>query len=273
MSVQSVNIQSIESAQQLLKEHEQKVAELKKLLRTMAKSSAKKGAEGAAEQGAERGAEPKASKGPSAWNILVTETVADMKQSGWQSWTDTGGATWPASRSATVKDKSGSERCAFVFDGGEYDGKEPSPALGGMKRASFLKAQSNPVVAQPKARVPKPKAEAEAEAEAPAHAEAEVVAEAQPSATQKCISCKHEVALSSFQKSMTSTGAIRQLKCCAECRGKQSKRNAINNPINNQKAKEARKAKKDADRESLASMSDGMPEGWAELLGSKVVTE
>jgi hypothetical protein len=270
MSVQSVNIQSIESAQQLLKEHEQKVAELKKLLRTMAKSSAKKGAE----QGAEEGAEVKASKGPSAWNILVTETVADMKQSGWQSWTDAGGASWPASRSATVKDKSGSERSAFVFDGGEYDGKEPSPALGGMKRASYLKAQSNPVAAQPKARVAKPKeAKPEAQAEAPVPAEAEVVAEAQPSATQKCISCKHEVALSSFQKSMTSTGAVRQLKCCAECRVKQSKRNAVNNPINNEKAKEARKAKKAAERESLASMSDGMPEGWAELLGSKVVTE
>jgi hypothetical protein len=143
MSVQSVNIQSIESAQQLLKEHEQKVAELKKLLRTMAKSSAKKGAE----QGAEEGAEVKASKGPSAWNILVTETVADMKQSGWQSWTDAGGASWPASRSATVKDKSGSERSAFVFDGGSHDGKEPSPALGGMVRASYLKAQTDPEAA------------------------------------------------------------------------------------------------------------------------------
>ena len=263
MSVQSVMIQSIESAQQLLKEHEQKVAELKKLLRTMSKSSAKKGAEGGAEEGAEV---PKASKGPSAWNILVTQTVADMKQSGWPSWTDLHETVWPASRSAMVKDKSGSERSAFVFDGGPHDGKEPSPALGGMKRASFLKIQSGgPVMAEKvKQRVaalveqaPKPESIANPEAEA----------------TKVCISCKHEVALSAFQKSMTSTGAIRELKCCAECRGKQSKRNAVNNPINNQKAKEARKAKKDADRESLASMSDGMPEGWAELLGSKVVTE
>jgi len=92
-------------------------------------------------------AEPKVAKAPSAWNVLVAETVADMKQNGWQSWTDLKEVVWPGSRSATVKDKSGSERSAFVFDGGSHDGKEPSPALGGMVRASYLKAQTDPEAA------------------------------------------------------------------------------------------------------------------------------
>jgi hypothetical protein len=93
-------------------------------------------------------AEPKEAKAPSAWNTLVASTVAEMKQSGWESWTDLKGVSWPASRRGTVKDKSGAEREAFVFDGGEHDGKEPSPALGGMVRASFLKAQSDPAAAE-----------------------------------------------------------------------------------------------------------------------------
>jgi hypothetical protein len=37
----------------------------------------------------------------------------------------------------------GSEQ--YVYDGGEHDGKQPSPALGGMVRASALKAQSDPM--------------------------------------------------------------------------------------------------------------------------------
>jgi hypothetical protein len=86
--------------------------------------------------------EPKA---PSAWNTLVAQTVADMKQNGWTSWTDLKGAVWPASRAGTIKDKSGAEVAGFVYDGGALtDGKPPSPALGGMVRASFLKSQSDP---------------------------------------------------------------------------------------------------------------------------------
>jgi hypothetical protein len=101
----------------------------------------KKSKKAAAEGGAEA---PK--KEPTAWNILVTETVAEMRQSGWQSWTDLKGVTWPGSRSAPVKDKKGAETGAehFVYDGGEHDGKPPSPALGGMVRASYLKAQTDP---------------------------------------------------------------------------------------------------------------------------------
>jgi len=77
---------------------------------------------------------PKEKKPPSAWNLLVTQTVSEMKQGGWQSWTDAKGVVWPDSKMALVK---GSEQ--HVFNGGTHDGKLPSPALGGMARASWLK--------------------------------------------------------------------------------------------------------------------------------------
>lgn len=99
------------------------------------KSSAK------SEDATSTSSEPKA---PSAWNILVAQTVTDMKQNGWASWTDLKGTIWPASRSGKIKDKSGAEVDGFVYDGGEHDGKGPSPALGGMVRASYLKSQSDP---------------------------------------------------------------------------------------------------------------------------------
>jgi len=89
--------------------------------------------------------EPRA---PTAWNTLVTTTVADMRQNGWQSWTDLSGKEWPAARAANVKDKSGAERSTHVYDGGDHDGKEPNPSLGGMVRASYLKAQSDPEAAE-----------------------------------------------------------------------------------------------------------------------------
>jgi hypothetical protein len=113
-------------------------------------------AKAVAEEGAEPSAtEPKEAKTPSAWNTLVAETVAQMKAEGWPAWTDLKGVQWPASRRGTVKDKSGAEREAHVYDGNPVataegataivtDGKEPSQALGGMVRASFLKAQSDP---------------------------------------------------------------------------------------------------------------------------------
>lgn len=104
------------------------------------KTSAKK-AEKASAAAEGSATEPKA---PTAWNALVAQTVADMKQSGWTAWTDLKGISWPASRSGPIKDKSGAETQGFVYDGGEHDGKPPSPALGGMVRASYLKAQSDP---------------------------------------------------------------------------------------------------------------------------------
>jgi hypothetical protein len=88
--------------------------------------------------------EPSAApKAPSAWNLLVTQTVAEMKQGGWPSWTDAKtGTIWPASRPMVVTDKKGQKVSDFVYDGGEHDGKAPSPALGGMVRASFIKGPS-----------------------------------------------------------------------------------------------------------------------------------
>jgi len=88
-------------------------------------------------------AAPKEKK-PSAWNLLVTQTVSEMKQSGWESWTDLKGTVWPASVSVVLKDKKGVESEQFVYSCGEHEGKQPSPALGGMVRASYLKAKSDP---------------------------------------------------------------------------------------------------------------------------------
>jgi hypothetical protein len=117
---------------------------VKKARKSKKTAKAEEGSEGA-ESGAEQ---PKEKGPPSAWNVLVATTVAEMKQSGWPAWTDLKGVEWPASRQSTVKDKSGAEHEAYVFDGGDHDGKEPSPALGGMVRASYLKAQSDPVAAE-----------------------------------------------------------------------------------------------------------------------------
>jgi len=88
--------------------------------------------------------EEKEKKEPNAWNKLIADTVAEMKQSGWEGWTDGKGLLWPASRSAMVKDKSGAETEQYVYDGGDNDGKVPTPAIGGMARASYLKQQSDP---------------------------------------------------------------------------------------------------------------------------------
>lgn len=80
-------------------------------------------------------------KPPTAWMVHIAETVAHMRANGWPSWTDADGHVWPASVRGTVKDKAGAEHEAWVFPD---SGKEVTQANGGMKRASFLKAQSDP---------------------------------------------------------------------------------------------------------------------------------
>ena len=87
---------------------------------------------------------PTGPRPPSAWNLLVTQTVSEMKQRGWQSWTTVEGVVWPGSKWAAVKDKKGVVSEQFVYASGEHEGKQPSPALGGMLRASYLKTQSDP---------------------------------------------------------------------------------------------------------------------------------
>jgi hypothetical protein len=87
-------------------------------------------------------------KAPSEWDLLIANTVEEMKTSGWPEWTDADGVLWHASRLDTVTDKKGNSSEAYVFDGGDHDGKPVSRALGGMKRASFLKAQTDPAAAE-----------------------------------------------------------------------------------------------------------------------------
>ena len=165
MSIESINqsmaadIKTLLAKAERLEAIESELAELKQIVargatgpseadkpvkgkKPSAKAEAKavKAAKASAE--ADGSAEPKA---PSAWNLLVAQTVADMKQNGWESWTDLKGAVWPASRRGPVKEKGGAESEGFVYDGGEKtDGKAPSPALGGMVRASYLKTQADP---------------------------------------------------------------------------------------------------------------------------------
>jgi len=121
-----------------------------------------------------------APKAPSAWNLMVTQTVSEMKQSGWTSWTDAKGGVWPASRSDTVKDKSGAESEQYVYDGGAHDGKQPSPALGGMARASYLKGQSEPEHAAKVAAYHAKKAEKSSAAASVASVSSDAEAEAAP---------------------------------------------------------------------------------------------
>lgn len=133
-------------------EHAQRLAELEAQMAELRQSMAELKASPAPKKRAPKKAaaevpegEEKAPKAPSAWNQLVAETVADMKANGWQSWVDLKGVTWPGSKLATVKDKkSGAESEQHVYDGGEHDGKVPTPALGGMVRSSCLKAQNDP---------------------------------------------------------------------------------------------------------------------------------
>ena len=83
-------------------------------------------------EGGEAEAEPKK---PNAWAVFVSQTVAEMKQSGWETFQSVEGVVWPASR------REGEE---YVYDGGEHDGKPASHSRGGMVRASYLRNQNNP---------------------------------------------------------------------------------------------------------------------------------
>jgi len=150
MSSIQQNIQErVAALEQSVAEMRQSIAEqaAKPVKAVKAVKQSKKAAAAAAAAAAEGGsAEPKAAKEPTAWNILVTQTVAEMKQSGWESWTDLKGVVWSGSRKSPVKDKKGTETGTeqYVFDGGDHDGKPPSPALGGMVRASYLKTLTDP---------------------------------------------------------------------------------------------------------------------------------
>jgi len=110
----------------------QSIAELK-AERPKAKSRGSK-ANKPKSEGAEAEAEA-APKKPNEWALFVGQTVAEMKQSGWDAFQSAEGDAWPASR------REGEQ---YVYDGGEHDGKAPTHSRGGMVRASYLRNQNNP---------------------------------------------------------------------------------------------------------------------------------
>ena len=141
--------QKMAEQQQRMAELEQSVAELRQSVAELkaapAPATAVKAKKPKKAPSAEGEAKPP--KAPSDWNRLYLQTVADMKENGWESWTDLNGKLWPPSKAekATVKDKkTGAESESYVFDGGEEDGKPPSPSLGGMVRASYLRSLTDP---------------------------------------------------------------------------------------------------------------------------------
>ena len=81
---------------------------------------------------------PKEKRAPSAWNVLVDQTVRDMRENGWAAFTDVEGTLWPASRPEGDK---------HVYSDGKYAGKEASRAAGGFKLASLRNSESKPEAA------------------------------------------------------------------------------------------------------------------------------
>ena len=85
-------------------------------------------------------AEPKEkSAAQSGWAELLASTVSDMRQNGWPAWVSLTDDT--AFAASELKDGK------HVFSAGPLAGKEASPAVGGMARASFLKLEADPVAA------------------------------------------------------------------------------------------------------------------------------
>lgn len=144
-SIQSTSNMSInQSVIDQLEVMEKTCAEIRKTL-GLAELSAPSAKKPRAKKAPEPSGEKKA---PSEWDLLIANTVEEMKTSGWPEWTDADGVLWHASRLDKVTDKKGVSTEAYVFDGGDHDGKPVSRALGGMKRASFLKAQTDPAAAE-----------------------------------------------------------------------------------------------------------------------------
>ena len=150
-SIQSTsNMSSNQSVIDQLTVMEKACAEIRKTL-GLAELSAPSASASAKKPRTKKDPKPEPSgekKAPSEWDLLIANTVEEMKTSGWPEWTDADGVLWHASRLDKVTDKKGVSTEAYVFDGGDHDGKPVSRALGGMKRASFLKAQTDPAAAE-----------------------------------------------------------------------------------------------------------------------------
>jgi hypothetical protein len=247
-AINTMSLQSIQSIKDQMASIEQTLSQMRLTLEALtAEPSAKtKTKTKKAEPKAE--AEPKEPRAPTAWNLLVQSTVADMKQSGWQSWTDTKGVVWPGSRR---------ESDSFVYDGGEYDGKPPSPARGGMVRASYIKSSAAPSAssAAPSAAAsgdkPKKAGRPPMTAEQKAEAAAKRAAKA-ASAEQSADESAAEKPKKAGRPPMTA-----EQKAAAAAKRAEKK---------------AKASAPQSDAESVHTCS-GVPDGWAELLGEKVVTD
>jgi hypothetical protein len=75
-------------------------------------------------------------EGVKAWNAFVTQTIEDMKQKGWEAFTDLSGKSWVGSKPA--------EGGAHVF---ADTGDEPSRVKGGLVYASLLRSRDDPEAA------------------------------------------------------------------------------------------------------------------------------
>jgi hypothetical protein len=256
-----MSIQSIQSIKDQMAAMEQSLSQLRRALDMLAPSAEPAKAEAKPAKAAKAEAkpakaakaepkEPKEPRAPTAWNLLVQSTVADMKQSGWESWTDAKGVVWPGSRR---------ESESFVYDGGEHDGKPPSPARGGMVRASYLKSSAAGAVAEAVA--------------APSASAASVKAEPKKAGRPKMTAeQKAEAAAKRAAKAESGSES-------ASASGDKPKK--AGRPKMTAEQKAAAAAKRAEKKAASASASDAesvqtcsaVPDGWAELLGEKVVTD
>jgi hypothetical protein len=119
---------------------ELRVAELERQVAALQQSKPKAQSVKAEPKPAAEPKEPKEkSSAQSGWAELLASTVADMRQNGWPAWTSlTDDTAFAASELKEGK---------HVFSAGPLAGKEASPAVGGMARASFLKLEADPVAA------------------------------------------------------------------------------------------------------------------------------
>jgi hypothetical protein len=266
-----MSIQSIQSIKDQMTAMEQSLSQMRLTLEALTAESSAKPKTIKIKTKAEPSAEPKEAKepkAPSAWNLLVQSTVADMKHNGWESWTDLKGVVWPASRRGPIKDKSGAQSEGFVYDGGENDGKSPSPALGGMVRASYLKVQSDPEAAAKqaaKAAIAE-KRSAASSAAAPA-AEPKKAGRPKMTPEQKAAAAAKRAEKASAPESGSESAAEQPKKAGRPKMTPEHKAAAAAKRAE----KKAEKAKASAsDAESVKSCESGMPDGWAELMGEKV---
>ena len=237
-----MNFQNIQNIQQTISTLEQSMTELKAMLSSLTlQQKAEKPEQKAekAEQKAQKAEKAEQSEANIIWNALIASTMAEMKQNGWTTWADVKtSAIWPSSRSATINGRS-----AFVYDGGEHDGKEPTRPLGGMSRSSYIKSQTVVVKAE---QVTAPSAK---KAGRP-----KMTAEQKAAKTAKTAKKAEEpVAVTVAEQPVKKAG---RPKMTAEQKATAAVKRAT------------AKAKAESDNENIHTCSD-MPGEWAEMLGGK----